>query len=125
MGANPVSQRGRPPMNAASGGNRRGKRPQAGGRVFNLEGEEAENLTTTVSGTLLFNHHYVHILFDSGATYSFVNVVFAKKLTSKPNEMDVQLCVTTPLDVPITLMLFSKTALLNWKGESSLQIKYS
>ena len=43
-------------MNTTSGGNRGGKRPQAGGRVFSLEGGEAEDLTATVSGTLLIKH---------------------------------------------------------------------
>jgi len=41
--ANPVSQRGRPLMNATSRGNRGGKRPQEGGRVFSLESEEAKD----------------------------------------------------------------------------------
>ena len=36
---NPVSQGGRSPTNAISRSNRGGKRPQAGGRVFSLEGE--------------------------------------------------------------------------------------
>jgi len=84
-------------MNTASGGNRGGKRPQAGGRVFSLVGGEAEDLTATMSGTLLIKHHYAHVLFDSGATHSFVNPSFAKKLTSKHSEMDVKLYVTTPL----------------------------
>jgi len=97
MGANLVTQRGRPPTNAASEGNRGGQRPQAGGRIFYLEGEEVENSIPTVSSVLLINHLYTHILFDSGATHSFVNPAFAKKLASKPNEMDVQLYVTTPL----------------------------
>ena len=92
-GANPILSRGRPPVNATSRASRGGKRPQAGGRVFSLEGEEA----ATVSGTLLINHFYAHVLFDSGATHSFVNPVFAKKLASRPDEMDVQLYVTTPL----------------------------
>jgi len=96
MGTNPVSQRGRPPTNTTSGGNRGGKRPQAGGWVFSLEGGKAKNPTTTVSGTLLIKHLYAHVLFDSGATHSFVNPSFAKKLASKPSEMDVQLYVTTP-----------------------------
>jgi len=87
MGNNPVTQRGRPLINTTSGGNRGGKRAQAGGRVFYLEGDEVENLTTTVSGTLLIKHLYAHILFDSGATHSFVNPSFAKKRASKPSEM--------------------------------------
>jgi len=65
--------------------------------VFCLEGEEAENPTATVSGTLLINHLYTHVLFDSRATHSFLNPIFAKKFASKPDEMDVQLYVTTPL----------------------------
>ena len=84
-------------MNTAAGGQRGGKRPQAGGRVFCLEGDEVEDPTNTVLGTLLINHLYTHVLFDSGAAHSFVNHIFAKKLASKPNEMDVQLHVTTPL----------------------------
>ena len=84
-------------MNTTSGGNRGGKRPQAGGRVFFLEGEEAEDLTATVSGTLLINHLYAHVFFDSSATHSFVNPVFVKKLASRTDEMDVQLYVSTPL----------------------------
>ena len=45
--------------------------------MFCLEGEEVENPTATVSGTLLVNHIYIHVLFDSGATHSIVNPVFA------------------------------------------------
>ena len=59
--------------------------------MFCLEGDEAENPTATLSGTLLVNHLYVHVLFDSGASDSFVNPVFTKKLASKSDEIDVQL----------------------------------
>jgi len=51
MGTNPISQRGRPPVNITSGGNKGGKRQQAGGGVFSLEGGEAENPTSTVSAS--------------------------------------------------------------------------
>ena len=81
-------------MNTTSGSNRGGKRPQAGGRVFSLEGEEAEDPTVIVSGTLLIKHLYAHVLFDAGATHSFVNPAFAKVLASKPSEMNVQLYMT-------------------------------
>ena len=65
--------------------------------MFYLEGEEAEDPTAIVSGTLFINHLYAYVLFDSSATHSFVNPVFTKKLASKPDEMNVQLYVTTPL----------------------------
>ena len=48
-------------------------------------------------GILLVNHLYTHILFDYGITHSFINPKFAKKHTDKPDEMDIQLYVTTPL----------------------------
>ena len=65
--------------------------------MFSLEGGEAEDRIATVSGTLLINHFCAHVLFDSGATHSCVNPVFAKKLASSPDEMDVQFYVSTPL----------------------------
>ena len=65
--------------------------------MFSLEGEEAEDPTVTVSGTLLIKHLYAHVLFDSSATHSFVNHAFVKERASKSSEMNVQLYVTTPL----------------------------
>ena len=65
--------------------------------MFSLRGVEAGDPTVAVSGTLLIKRLYALVLFDSGATYSLVNPAFAKKLSSKPSEMDVQLYVTTPL----------------------------
>ena len=62
-----------------------------------MEGEENEEPANTVSGILLVNHLYTRILFDSSATYSFINSEFTKKLTSTPDEMDIQLYVATPL----------------------------
>jgi len=50
-----------------------------------------------VSSILLINHLYTHILFDSGATCSFVDSEFTKKLASNPGEMDIELFMTTPL----------------------------
>jgi len=64
--------------------------------VLSLKGEEAENPTVAVSGTLLIKHLYAHVLLYSDATHSFVNPIFAKKLASKPSNMDVQVYVTTP-----------------------------
>jgi len=65
--------------------------------VFSLRGEEAEDPTVAVSGTLLIKHLYAHVLFESGATHSFVNPAFAKLLTSKLRKMEVQLYMTTPI----------------------------
>jgi len=92
------------------------ERPQAGGRVFYLEGEEEENPTATISSTLAINHLYAHVLFNSCATHSFVNLVFAKKLASKPDEMDVQLYVTTPLGSTYYTNIVFKSCTIKLEG---------
>ena len=67
-----------------------------------------------VSGTLLVNHLFTRVLFDAGATHSFINPVTVKRLVCELDETDVQLCVDTPLgsiyqtevvvrDYPITI----------------------
>ena len=50
------------------------------GRVFALTEEEAQEALTVVTGTLLFNGSYAKVLFDSGATHSFISHVFANSL---------------------------------------------
>ena len=62
-----------------------------------MEGEDTGDHTNIISDTLLVNHLYTHILFNSGTARSFVNFEFVKKLASKPDEMDIQIYVTTPL----------------------------
>jgi len=59
----------------------------------------------------------VHVLFDLGAKHSFVNPVFAKKLASKPDEMDVQLYVTTPLVSTYHTDVVFKDCAVNLEGK--------
>ena len=75
-----------------------------------------ENPTATVSGTLLINHLCAHVLFNSGATHSFVNPSFAKKLASKHSEMDVKLYVTTPLGSTYYTDLVFKNCAIQLEG---------
>jgi len=37
------------------------------------------------------------VLFDVGATHSFINPITANQMACALEEMDVQLCVTTPI----------------------------
>jgi len=50
-----------------------------------------------VLGTLLVNHLSTRVLFSAGTTHSFINPATTKRLAYKLDEMDVQLCVTTPV----------------------------
>ena len=37
------------------------------------------------------------VLFNAGATHSFINLATAKQIAYHLDEMDMQLCVTTPI----------------------------
>ena len=50
-----------------------------------------------VSGTFTVNTLPTKVLFDAGATHSFINPTIAKRLTCAFEEMDVRLCVLTPV----------------------------
>jgi len=53
--------------------------------------EEIEDPHIVASGTLLVNHIFTRVLFDAGATHSFINPTTANKLVSELDEMDMQL----------------------------------
>ena len=50
-----------------------------------------------VSGTLDVNTLPTRVLFNASATHSFINPATVKRLTCKLDEMDVRLCLTTPV----------------------------
>ena len=75
---------------------RNNNKPQAGGRVFCLEPEE-EDPQAVVSGMLLVNTVPVTVLFDAGATHSFINLVAAARMDCKFENLEVPLGVTTAI----------------------------
>jgi len=111
-----TTQQGRPLIRSPSRGKKNDKQPHIGGRVFSLEGAEAENPTCVVTGTILVSNLYAHVLFDSGAIHSFVNPEFAKKLSDKPNEMDILLHVSTLLGSIYRTNVVFKNCTLNMEG---------
>jgi len=59
--------------------------------------DENEDPHAVVLGTFLVNTLPTRISFDVGATHSFINPGTTKRLICQLDEMDVQLCVTTPV----------------------------
>ncbi|XP_010684565.1 uncharacterized protein LOC104899127 [Beta vulgaris subsp. vulgaris] len=57
-------------------------RPQAG-RVFMMQREEVEADDIVITGTFPVNSIPAHVLFDSGASHSFISTLFAKSLKAK------------------------------------------
>jgi len=86
-------------MAAAPQPARGNRKSQMGGRVYCLEAEEEkdEDPHTVVSGTFVVNTVPVKVLFDAGATHSFINPNTAAQMTCVPEELDVCLCVSTPI----------------------------
>ena len=58
--------------------------PRARARAFQITAEEAQDIPDVVTGIFLVNSHPARILFDSGATNSFVSHTFARCLNSAP-----------------------------------------
>ena len=56
-----------------------------------------EDPHAVVAGTFLVNTLPTRVLFDAGATHSFINPTIARRPACLLDEMDVQLCVTTPV----------------------------
>ncbi|XP_047150828.1 uncharacterized protein LOC124822807 [Vigna umbellata] len=75
---------------------RGGAGPQATGRVYALTGVEAVNSSTLIVGyCLLFGMSCV-VLFDSGATHSFVSEAYVERLGLVVGKVQCDLVVSTP-----------------------------
>jgi len=65
-------------------------------RVFAITQQDAQTSNTVVSGTLLICSFEARVLFDTGATHSFVSSYFALRFTKQPILLESPLCVAIP-----------------------------
>jgi len=88
-----------------AGGRGGGRRPfapsqqqgQRTGRVFTIQADEARDASTVVEGTLFVAGLSARVLFDCGATHSFISERFASVLGRTPAMLTATLEVSTPL----------------------------
>ncbi|MQM16636.1 hypothetical protein Taro_049592, partial [Colocasia esculenta] len=77
-------------------------RPRASARVFALACEDAEQAEHVTEGTIILLGVNAQVLFDTGATQSFISERFAKQLALESGveseELEVPLSVHTPAD---------------------------
>ena len=66
------------------------------GRVFTLNHQEVHASTTTVTSTLLVDKVKARVLFDSGATHSFILPYFVKTLARDKVLMKSSLAIDVP-----------------------------
>ena len=78
---------------------RGGQRPQAQAVVQAVAAHEAQEAEGVVAGNLLVCGKYGRVLFDSGATHSFISTSFVKKHSLPRQPMHVMMCVRTPTRV--------------------------
>ncbi|XP_052734073.1 uncharacterized protein LOC128196625 [Vigna angularis] len=84
------------PPNAGRNQQGRGGRAQATGRVYAITGAEAASSGTLVTGTCLVQGIPCCVLFDSGATHSFISKACVEKLGIVERDMQFDLVVSTP-----------------------------
>ncbi|XP_075475708.1 uncharacterized protein LOC142509967 [Primulina tabacum] len=65
-------------------------------RVFAMTQEEANDANDFVSGTMFIQQVPAYVLFDCGATHSFISKRFAKKLGHKPEKLSEPFFIATP-----------------------------
>ncbi|XP_057426046.1 uncharacterized protein LOC130719434 [Lotus japonicus] len=87
----PNATKAEPALNVA-----KGKRPTTKGRVFAITGEQEEGSDDLIQGTCTISGAPLIVLFDSGATHSFISVNCAKRLELLTVELHFDLVVSTP-----------------------------
>ncbi|KAJ1430370.1 Aspartic peptidase domain superfamily [Sesbania bispinosa] len=66
-------------------------------RVFAMTRQDAQASNVVVTGILSICSRDAHVLFDPGATHSFVSLSFASQPGKSPSYLDETLAVTTPV----------------------------
>ncbi|XP_047159520.1 uncharacterized protein LOC124829977, partial [Vigna umbellata] len=84
------------PPNAGRVQQGRGGRAQAVGRVYAITGAEAASSGTLIISTCLLFGKPCCVLYDSGATHSFISKACVEKLGLTESEMQFDLVVSTP-----------------------------
>jgi len=74
----------------------RGNRPQATGRVYAMSGAEASGSGNLVMGSCMLASTSCCVLYDSGATHSFVSDACVNRLGMLVCELQCELVVSTP-----------------------------
>src|ERR1044072_6879715 len=91
LARNCTAPKAEPVLNAA-----RGKRPAAQGRVFAISGQQTEEVNDLIQGTCTIAGTPLVVLFDSGATHSFISVDCVKRLELPVVDLPYELVVSTP-----------------------------
>ncbi|XP_027338052.1 uncharacterized protein LOC113851987 [Abrus precatorius] len=76
-------------------------RPKVQGKVFTMSGEEASHSDAMIQGTCFINENVLGVLYDSGASHSFISEVCVKQINLPVTVLPYELIVSTPGSAPI------------------------
>ncbi|XP_027337198.1 uncharacterized protein LOC113850873 [Abrus precatorius] len=99
-GSASVAQR---PESRGSTGPSTGQKPSIPGRVFAMSGAEASQSEELIRGKCIIKGRLLDVLFDSGATHSFIFVDCVKSLNLYVTELPCNVVVTTPTGKPVVM----------------------
>nr|KYP39237.1 Retrovirus-related Pol polyprotein from transposon 17.6 [Cajanus cajan] len=91
-----------PPRTRVTGSGSQVERPKTMGRVFALSGVEAAWSKNLIQGTCFIAETPFVVLFDSGATHSFISISCVQKLNLPVSLLNFDLVVETPTNGPMT-----------------------
>ncbi|KAF1883508.1 hypothetical protein Lal_00044277 [Lupinus albus] len=79
------------------------ERPCSTGRVFTMSGAEVSSTDGLIKGNCVVAGIPLLVLFDSGATHSFVSIECVDRLKFQTQSLPFDLVVSTPTDVPVVV----------------------
>ena len=89
-------------------------------RVFTLTPQDAQASNAVVSGILSVCSLDARVLFDPGASHSFVSPIFASRMEWQPTKMLFSLSVATPLSDELETDVFFPSCLVLVEGRELL-----
>ncbi|XP_050900642.1 uncharacterized protein LOC127107408 [Lathyrus oleraceus] len=86
------------------------------GRVYTLDARKAKSNNALIAGMCFINNHPCFILFDCGATHSFVSIWCMKRLGLQAIPLSPPMVVTTAMDHVVETPLICKSCSLSVNG---------
>ncbi|XP_027364515.1 uncharacterized protein LOC113871618 [Abrus precatorius] len=78
-----------------------GTKPNVKGKVFAMSGAEASKSEELIRGKCIIKDRLIDVLFDSGATHSFISVDCMRCLELPVSELSCDVIVSTPTGKPV------------------------
>ncbi|XP_050908554.1 uncharacterized protein LOC127122224 [Lathyrus oleraceus] len=88
------------------------------GRVYTLDARKAKSNNALIAGTCFINNHPCFVLFDCGATHSFVSIWCMKRLGLQVIPLSPPMAVTTAMDDVVETPLICENCSLSVNGRN-------